>query len=685
MGEFIPRFQFWNPGTWAIPSLYWDSFSNEQRFHAICKQLGKVIAYSDYLGVNVDNIAARLKAIEEGQLDPYIVAEIEQWFEDNQPAIVQALSDLADADTAILGMIGTGFDPDNTIADNVNALNDNVDALLKDNFSVLSYAMAGSGLVLAGSYEFNNVVANPDYVNGGVVNGNKLVTLADTGDYDDNIIVRVFDMNTGSLLNTTTLPFVGHPSSTSYANGYYYICTALSYNTRDHQYMYKVDENFQLVETIDLKGAVYAVAKTLETDSANGLFIGLSRGASYDELVHFNTVNGEIDIVKSVPVYAPKTSNGLCLVRDEKFVAINAIQDSSVSVFDIETGRAMGECSVACERFCEIEDSFLYDGEYYLLFAVSETSYYRKTSQTIGLAKLALFNDSPKSTSAYHYNVNAYTVCYCEHGADQRLTGDGSSNNPISSLSFAIGMLSEVSSGVRIIVTGDSTFRHIPAIQYTHSVQIEKLNAADYVELNDYVLVVTNAFLRILIDKISGYDTSVTDPTANYYCVRVAGATVELGASEYCDSVSAAKYYQIGAERGAIVYMRQPDAFDSIYLYCAEFFANFTSVVPTKATIVNSKVEKLYLGNSTDNETEICNFISENRINKLLANITDIDSNFYQVLLTSTTEHKATFTGVGYNNTGGVCGVRMFKHSDGYLVVDGTKTNLQITSLFVVS
>lgn len=122
MGEFIPRFQFWNPGTWAIPQLYWDSFSNEQRFHAICKQLGKVIAYSDYLGVNVDNIAARLKAIEDGQLDPYIIAEIEQWFEDNQPAIVQALSDLADADTAILGMIGTGFTDADTVADHVTAL-----------------------------------------------------------------------------------------------------------------------------------------------------------------------------------------------------------------------------------------------------------------------------------------------------------------------------------------------------------------------------------------------------------------------------------------------------------------------------------------------------------------------------------------------------------------------------------
>lgn len=122
MGNYIKRFEFWNPGTWAIPQLFWDAFSNEQRFHAICKQLGKVIAYADYLGVNVDDIAARLKAIEEGQLDPYIQQEIEDWFDDNQPAIMQALSDLADADTALFGMIGTGFTAADSVADHVGAL-----------------------------------------------------------------------------------------------------------------------------------------------------------------------------------------------------------------------------------------------------------------------------------------------------------------------------------------------------------------------------------------------------------------------------------------------------------------------------------------------------------------------------------------------------------------------------------
>ena len=116
MGEFIPRYKFWNPGTWAIPQLYWDAFSNEQRFHAICKQLGKVIAYADYLGINVDNIAARLKAIEDGELDEYIQTEIEQWFEDNQPAIIAAIQALDNA------LPIADFDSEHTVKDAIQSL-----------------------------------------------------------------------------------------------------------------------------------------------------------------------------------------------------------------------------------------------------------------------------------------------------------------------------------------------------------------------------------------------------------------------------------------------------------------------------------------------------------------------------------------------------------------------------------
>lgn len=96
-GKYISRFAFWNPATWSIPALYWDTMSQEQRYHAICRQLSKIIQYADYLGINVDDIAGRLEAIEKGELNDFIVATIEQWFEDNEPAIVSALEALNDA------------------------------------------------------------------------------------------------------------------------------------------------------------------------------------------------------------------------------------------------------------------------------------------------------------------------------------------------------------------------------------------------------------------------------------------------------------------------------------------------------------------------------------------------------------------------------------------------------------
>lgn len=100
-GNIIKRYAFWNPATWSIPKLYWDAWSQEQRVHAICRQLEKVIAYADYLGVNTDDIASRLKAIEDGQLDAIIQAEIEAWFEDNEPTILSRLDAVEDDIDAI--------------------------------------------------------------------------------------------------------------------------------------------------------------------------------------------------------------------------------------------------------------------------------------------------------------------------------------------------------------------------------------------------------------------------------------------------------------------------------------------------------------------------------------------------------------------------------------------------------
>ena len=116
MGTIIPRFAFWNPGTWQIPKLYWDAFSDEQRIHAICKQLGKVIAYADFIGINTEDIAERLTAIENGELDELITSKVEEWFEENEPEIQAAIDALNDA------LPIADYDAENTVSDAIAAV-----------------------------------------------------------------------------------------------------------------------------------------------------------------------------------------------------------------------------------------------------------------------------------------------------------------------------------------------------------------------------------------------------------------------------------------------------------------------------------------------------------------------------------------------------------------------------------
>lgn len=139
-GRYVKRFGFWNPSTWSIPALYWDTFSQEQRIHAICRQLGKVIAYTDYLGVNVDDIAARLKAIEDGQLDELIVAAIEAWFEENQPEIIAAIEAL----DSVLPI--SEFDDVNTVKAYIDSQDDAIAELLpSSDFSSVNTVKAAIG------------------------------------------------------------------------------------------------------------------------------------------------------------------------------------------------------------------------------------------------------------------------------------------------------------------------------------------------------------------------------------------------------------------------------------------------------------------------------------------------------------------------------------------------------------
>lgn len=93
---WVPGFMGFTEFTPTIPKMYWDVKSSEQRIHAICEQLHKLVCYADMLGekINIDHAAIeeleRLFAefMEHG-FDDYYAQQIEQWVNDNMQDIIE--------------------------------------------------------------------------------------------------------------------------------------------------------------------------------------------------------------------------------------------------------------------------------------------------------------------------------------------------------------------------------------------------------------------------------------------------------------------------------------------------------------------------------------------------------------------------------------------------------------------
>lgn len=96
MYTFMPWWDFWRSfaPSIPIPSIYWNVRSPEQRILEICKNLGVVFEYLDSTGKTVSEMQETIEQIISGQLDPIIAQAISDWFDENQPEIVQDIADL---------------------------------------------------------------------------------------------------------------------------------------------------------------------------------------------------------------------------------------------------------------------------------------------------------------------------------------------------------------------------------------------------------------------------------------------------------------------------------------------------------------------------------------------------------------------------------------------------------------
>lgn len=96
--NLISPYHLWEPPTWVIPKMYWDAMSQEQRVHAICRQIEKLICYADYLGGNVDDLTIKYDELRadfdkfmESGFDDYYYEQIAKWVDDNAPLLYQLL------------------------------------------------------------------------------------------------------------------------------------------------------------------------------------------------------------------------------------------------------------------------------------------------------------------------------------------------------------------------------------------------------------------------------------------------------------------------------------------------------------------------------------------------------------------------------------------------------------------
>lgn len=91
-------YRLWQPDTMAIPKLYWDAYSIEQRWHAMARELAKIIGYDDYqtskIDLNrkdIDYLLEQFEKFIESGFDDYYKAQIEQWVNDNLATIYSLL------------------------------------------------------------------------------------------------------------------------------------------------------------------------------------------------------------------------------------------------------------------------------------------------------------------------------------------------------------------------------------------------------------------------------------------------------------------------------------------------------------------------------------------------------------------------------------------------------------------
>lgn len=90
INRWVPSFIGFTEFTSSIPKLYWNVKSQEQRILALCKQLHKLICYSDMLADHIEidhadivELQELFKEFQESGFDDYYAEQVEKWISEH--------------------------------------------------------------------------------------------------------------------------------------------------------------------------------------------------------------------------------------------------------------------------------------------------------------------------------------------------------------------------------------------------------------------------------------------------------------------------------------------------------------------------------------------------------------------------------------------------------------------------
>lgn len=107
----LPLYQAFTEWTPVIPKMYWDVYSQEERIKAICKEIGKLVAYANKLGIQIntntkeiEELAKQFDEFKNGAFDDYYEKILAAWVDKHMPEIIaQAVK------MVFFGLTSTGY------------------------------------------------------------------------------------------------------------------------------------------------------------------------------------------------------------------------------------------------------------------------------------------------------------------------------------------------------------------------------------------------------------------------------------------------------------------------------------------------------------------------------------------------------------------------------------------------